>query len=304
MSARRLLAALLVALLAAPVALALSDAAKKAYLEGVRAVEDEEYETAVRKLRDALRDDAAEGVRKFRGTGVSYEDYFPHLYLGIALDKLGRAAEAEKELEESQRQGVSRERGAVYRRLTASLEHAHAAAAAVAQLRPTAAPTTPPPPPPPPTRAAAQPTVPIPTPTPASQRPVPTLRPTVLPTTTPIVSPTVGRTVIPIPPPEEHAAPTPSAEVVADLKNGIRSYFRGDFDGAIRVLERRRESSGTARLFLAYALAGKYLIDGPARDEKLLARAREEFHAAQGAGVALREDRLISRAVRTILEKG
>jgi hypothetical protein len=325
MFARRTALLALFLLLASPVALALSDAAKKSYVEGVRALEYEEYETVVRKMREAIKDDAREGKAKFRSTGVAYEDYFPHLYLGIALEKLGRTSEAVKELEESQNQGVSRDRGSVYKRLVASL--ARAQASVVAQVRPTPTPTAAPPPTPRPApqptatpRPAPQPTA---TPRPASQptatpRPSPTLTPTPAPTPAPTPTPTVprplptvalafptlppavGPTVIAIPPPE----PKESEELTADLRVGIRAYFKGDFAGAIRALEPRREASATARLFLAYALAGKCLLDGPARDEKLLARARNEYRAAQAAGAPVREVHLISRAVRTILEKG
>lgn len=309
MSGRRLLAAALALplLLASPPARALSDAGKRSYVDGVRAVEDGEYESAVRKLREAVKDDPVEGLRKFRGSGVNYEDYFPHLYLGLALEKLGRATEAQSELEESQRQGVSRGKAKVYALLVAALDRAQAAAATtIAQVRPTAAPTAPPPPPTS-TPRVVPPTPPVALPTAtAPPRPFPTaLRPTALPTEPPRlpVTPTPRPTIIPIPPPEP-VGTAPSPAVLADLKSGIRAYFHGDFESAIRVLTPRREASGTARLFLAYALAGKYLVGGPGRDEQLLARAREEYRSAAGARQPEREGQLISTAVRTILEGG
>lgn len=307
-AARRVAAAaiLLGALLGASAALALSDQGKRAYQEGLRAFENEEFERAAGKMREAVRDDPAEGVRKFRGSGVNYDDYFPHLYLGLALEKMGKAPEAAAALQESQRQGVSRQRAALHARLVQAL--ARAEAEVVAQVRPT--PTHAPALPATPTPRPAQPTLPIPTPT-ATPRPLPTMRPTVTqPTPTIAIPPAVptaplptpGPTIIPIPPPEPRGGAS-SEQLLADLKSGIRSYFRGDYDAAVRVLERHREASSTARLFVAYSLAGKYLL-ASARDEKVLARAREEFRAARAAGAAGREDKLISRSVRTILEKG
>ena len=126
----------------------ISDDAKRKYVEGVRFVGDGECELAVKKLRDAILSDGKEGARKFRGTGVNYEDYFPHYYLGTCLEKLGQNGEALRELQESDRQGAVKRRADLNRSLSASLQRLASAVppptpVVIAQLKPTAVPTAP-----------------------------------------------------------------------------------------------------------------------------------------------------------------
>jgi hypothetical protein len=312
---------------------AISDEAKKKYIEGVRLAGDDECELAVKRLRDAIGNDGKEGAQKFRGTGINYEDYFPHYYLGTCLDKLGQGSEALRELQESERQGAIKQRAGLYRSLSASLKRLASAIPSaqptpivIALVRPTAAPTPPAIPTAPPERTsvprrtppatsvpAAQPTArPRPTVTapisPAPTRPVPTLAAPVstrpMPTPVPTPAPTAVRPVPtrPAPAPTKEEVRIPD-DTLTELRSGIRSYFHGNFDDAITRLEGCITRSNTARFFLAYSLAGKYLLMGPEKDQHLLTRAREVYQKARGGGAKPQGETLISGAITAILEK-
>lgn len=312
----------------------LTDEAKKKYLEGVRLAADDECEQAAKRLREAIANDTKESGQKFRGTGINYEDYFPHYYLGTCLAKLGQSAEALRELQESERQGAIRQRANLYRSLSASLlrlastvPSAQPTPIVIAQVSPTTAPPPPPIPTAPPQRTAAQrptprpaaqptarpqPTVSEPRPLPAPTRPVPTAplpaptrpAPTKAATSVPTPAPTAAR-----PEPTRPAAAPLKEELripddtLTELRSGIRSYFHGNFDDAIARLESCEPRSNTARFFLAYSLAGKYLLMGSGKDPQLLTRARGVYRKARSVGAKPQGETLISGAVTTILEK-
>ena len=59
------------------------------------------------------------------------------------------------------------------------------------------------------------------------------------------------------------AASVPAAETRAVLRDGVRSFFRGDYDRCVKTLSGLSNAGDeTARLFTAYALAGSILADG------------------------------------------
>ena len=314
-------------------AFGISDEAKRKYIEGVRLTGDDDCDLAVRRLREAIASDSREGAKKFRGTGINYEDYFPHYYLGVCLEKLGQGGEALREFQESERQGAIKSGSSLARSRSESLRRLASAVqptpVVVAQARPTPAPTNAPPPTPLPTAPPQRTVVPRPTsvtivlptappaarPTateparPAATRPPPTqvpaqAKPTMVPTPSPHPEPTR-----PISSPPAPTAPAPKEEVripddtLADLRSGIRSYFLGNFDDAITRLQACEARSNTARYFLAYSLAGKYLLMGREKDPRLLEQARAEYRKARSGGTKAPAETLISGAVMTILEQ-
>lgn len=273
---------------------------QKDYRDGVRSIEDGDYEIAVRKLRSAIKEDASEGTAKFRTTGVNFEDYFPHYYLGVALEKLGQTEDALKELQASDAQGAIRKKDKLYRNLQSLV--AKLQAVRVAQVKPTATPI-PPPPPPPPTSP------PRPAPTAAAIRiERPTAAPTVPPPSGPTRTPT--RAILKISPPPAASPPpavptTPAAPALDTqtrdaLRGGIRSYLKGDFGAASATLESIAVKVPVARLFLSYALASQYLLSEK-KDSGLAERAKREYETARKEGAPRTQPDLISPGVLHIL---
>src|SRR5258706_8399853 len=132
---------------------------QKTYLEGVRAFDSGDYSRAADRIAAALRDDPNEGLRKFKGTSsLSLEDYLPHYYLGLSLEKIGKKSEALAELRESDRQGAVKAKASSYAVLQAAMRR-------LEPPKPTAAPPTPTPVP---ARPTAAPTA-APQPTPAPE---------------------------------------------------------------------------------------------------------------------------------------
>lgn len=274
-------------------------AGQKEYRDAVRSIDDGDYEIAVRKLRTAIKEDGAEGTAKFRTTGMNFEDYLPHYYLGVALEKLGQNEEALKELSASESQGAVRKKDKLYRNLQTLVQKLQAIRVAQAQVRPTA---TPPPPP-----ATA---TPRPAPTAA---PIRIERPTAAP---PIPPPPPGgpttaptRTLLRISPPPSSspppAGPTSTARETdiatrEALRKGIRSYFKADYGGAVAALEPIAQRSPAAELFLSYTLASQYLLAGK-KDQAVLSRAQSEYEAAKKSGAPRPEPSLISPSVLHIL---
>jgi hypothetical protein len=249
-------ALLLVLALAAPAPAQKATPGQVAYVEGVRAFDAGDYATAAARMRVALAEDPVEATARFRYRAQNAEDYFPHLWLGLSLEKTGDADGARAELRESERQGAAAARPATRRVL----------AAALARLAPPAAPTPAPAP-------ALAPTA---TPRPELQAPtaVPAAAPAVLPKSAPTPLPARAAQPTAAPP-----APTSRAAVTA----GLRAFFRADYEGAERLLAPEAARSPVARLYLAYALGGRHLLAREGREE-LLARARAEYAAAVLAG--------------------
>ena len=59
------------------------------------------------------------------------------------------------------------------------------------------------------------------------------------------------------------ATSVPATETRTVLRDGVRSFFRGDYDGCVKTLSGLSKAGNeTARLFTAYALTGSILADG------------------------------------------
>ncbi len=261
------------------------------YRDGVDAVRRENWALAVEKLRAAARVEKAEGLQKFRREGRAMEDYLPFYYLGRALEKLGQNQEALAAYRESKRQGVLAQRPQTQLLLERSLRRLEELLA------------TPTPVPPAPTQVPVEPTPIRIVPTPLSQAIEPP-KPTAAPArerTLPPISQTpkpaaLTKSTSPTPVPED-----PAAIARASIREGIRSYFKGDFATAIARLEPEASKSPVARLFLAYTLASKYLVSSPQNPVEL-EKARNEFQKARGDGAGTLPDELISTRVRALLE--
>ena len=252
-------AAVALALLVAPQARARDyTPGQERYVEGVRAFDRGDYAAAAGSMRAALAEDGAEGTSRFRHKGLHREGYFPHLYLGLSLEKLGEKEGARKALLESRRQGAVAARPSLARLLAAAL------------LR--LAPPTPEPPTP---TATAIPVLPL---------PAPTLPPPVA-SPTPFLPPTPA---VPSPgPPTVRGGPTPAPAPagVEGVRSGIRAFFQGDYASAEVLLSPEAPRSPVARLFLSYALAGRWLLGG-GTDEALALRAHAEHGRAIAEGAA------------------
>jgi hypothetical protein len=265
---------------------------QKQYLAGVHAYDAADYGTAAGLFRAALAEDGSEGLAKFNATGLNKEDYLPHFYLGLSLEKLGQGTAAAAELKESQRQGAIRGRASATRILDSALSRLEAAR--IAALPPTPRPT------PPPTVRPTATARPAPPPT---RAPVPPAAPTALVEVRPTATPRAPRAApSPAPAATRPAPPLPTEpldETVAAAREGIRSYFKGDYAAAARQLEPLAPRLPAARLFLAYSLAGSQLL-APSRDEGVLARARREYETAR-SDMKKVDEALISPSVTALL---
>ncbi len=247
------------------------------YRAGLRALRDGRLEEAAEALRRAIQADRQEGIHKLRLTGINFEDYFPHLYLGLALEGLGRRAEAIAELEESERQAAVYERSELRGKLQGALDRLRSAQAA-ARPQPTAPPPLPAPtsvPPPLPT-AVVRPTSPpvvLPTPRPAAPTPA-----QVLAKATAAPRPTAPRVALSATPP-----PEPGRNDAATLRKGLDLYFGGRYDEAIAELRPLARSRPAAELLLAYSLASKAVLADP-RDDGLIREARGHYRDGLARG--------------------
>jgi hypothetical protein len=103
--------------------------------------------------------------------------------------------------------------------------------------------------------------------------------------------------VIPVPA-TASAAPPP-----ATIRAGLRAFFLGDYAGAERLLSTGADRSPVARLFLAWSLGGRYLLEEP-RDAGLLGRARTEYAAALAAGAPSTRGPWVSPAILSLFGAG
>lgn len=70
-----------------------------------------------------------------------------------------------------------------------------------------------------------------------------------------------------------------ASETQTVLRNGVRSFFRGDYDGCVKTLSGLSDAGNeTARLFTAYAMAGSTLAGGREAGSEL-PRARALFES-------------------------
>ncbi|MFN7987358.1 MAG: hypothetical protein U0529_07800 [Thermoanaerobaculia bacterium] len=272
--ARSAFLALLVVSLAAPVAAQQATPGQVAYVEGLRAFDGGDYGTAAARMRTALAEDPREATARFRYRAQNAEDYFPHLWLGLSLEKLGEKEGALRELGESRRQGAVDARPALRMILDSSLARV---------TPPTPVPTATPAPVVEPTREA-------PLPAPTAVLPLPTR-------SLPAASPAAVAVRSPASP-----APTPApgrGSGAGAVRAGLRAFFRGDYAEAERLLAPEAEPRPVARLFLAYTLGGRYLVAEPG-DAALLARARSEYSAALLAGAPADAGPWVSPAILSL----
>jgi hypothetical protein len=272
MGRRTFLAAALVFHIALPAAAQKATPGQVAYVEGVRAFDAGDYSTAAARMRTALAEDRAEAPSRFRYKGQNQEDYFPHLWLGLSLERLGDREGALGALRESQRQGAVDARPALLRILSAAL-------ARLTPPTPSPAPPTPSPSP--------IPVLPVPGASPAQKSPIPA---------TPVATPAVARTEArrSTGPPTSPVPPAVGSQ--SAVRAGLRAFFRGDYEGAERLLSPEAGRSPVARVFLAWSLGGRYLLDG-SRDPMLLSRARQEYAAALLAGAPATGGRWVSPSI-------
>ncbi len=257
--ARRAAALVALALLAAvPVVAQKTSPGKVAYVDGLRAFDAGDYAGAAARMRTAVAEDPVEETAKFRYRAQNAEDYFPHLWLGLSLEKLGDADGARRSLGKSKEQGAVRVRPTLERILDAAL----------VRLTP---PTPPPSPQPEPAPVLVEAVV-GPTETPAR----------LAPPATRVPAGPAAAVASPAPTPVSSAALASAAPSVA-VRSGLRAFFRGDYEGAERLLAPEAARSPVARVFLAWSLGGRYLLIG-SRDGELLSRARAEYAAALLAG--------------------
>lgn len=287
------------ALLVTAFALEAATPGQEAYQAGYRAYMAGNWVEAVEKMRRALQEDPHEGVQRFKDRGLNKVDYFPQLYLGLALQKLGRDSEAIQALRESARQGVVPASDYAVL-LSKPLRELEARLARLPQPAATEPPVAKPPPPetapvgPHPAEAVVAkaergPAVQVPgrplaqqggkTAT-ASSFPAPALRPT-------------ARTA-----PETNDV---SADSMQALRDGIRAYFAGSYEKAEARL-RPHVGLPSARLFLAYSMAGRFLVTGR-KDNLLVAEARDHFVRAMHDGAHPPPGDVISPAVQKVLSQ-
>jgi tetratricopeptide (TPR) repeat protein len=81
--------------------------APPSFREGVLAFEKKEWKNAERLMREAIAGNPKETEGTVSIAGSWFETYVPHYFLARALARQGKCAEALKEFEESERQGVT-----------------------------------------------------------------------------------------------------------------------------------------------------------------------------------------------------
>ena len=81
--------------------------APPSFREGVLAFEKKEWAAAEKAMRAAVAGNPNESAGTVSIAGSWYETYVPHYFLARALAKQGKCAEALREFEESERQGVT-----------------------------------------------------------------------------------------------------------------------------------------------------------------------------------------------------
>jgi len=101
-----LLLLLAVVQLLSPQVLSAADDYKSSFQQGFQAIDRKRYNEAAGKMRDAIRQQPAEGGDTVKISGSFFSPYLPHYYLGVALYYLNDCAGALAEWRESERQGV------------------------------------------------------------------------------------------------------------------------------------------------------------------------------------------------------
>jgi hypothetical protein len=240
---------------------------KDSFKKGIDAYDRKRWNEVVKHMREAIAENPAEGER-IKLYGLRFEVYFPHFYLAAAYLHLANCPEAVKEFKVSESQGAIRS-SPKYAELVDGLKSCEGA--------------LPPSPQSPPTRPL--PTPPLPTPLP--------------PTTTPAATPTP---LLPSPTPTPVAAlsPTPTPTSIAprpappaELLNGARAYFDGDYERAVALLARTAALRGRAAaqaLLLRSAARFALFKAGGERDGDLRRLAAEDAAASRRADPSLQPD--------------
>ena len=96
-----------IAALALLVATTLNAQAPTSFREGVLAFEKKEWKNAEKLMRETIAANPKESEGTVSIAGSWYETYVPHYFLARALARQGKCAEALKEFEETERQGVT-----------------------------------------------------------------------------------------------------------------------------------------------------------------------------------------------------
>ncbi|HEY6322905.1 MAG TPA: hypothetical protein VJA16_15245 [Thermoanaerobaculia bacterium] len=97
---------LVVVQLLSPQVSSAADDYKSSFQQGFQAIDRKRYNEAAGKMRDAIRQQPAEGGDTVKISGSFFSPYLPHYYLGVALYYLNDCAGALAEWRESERQGV------------------------------------------------------------------------------------------------------------------------------------------------------------------------------------------------------
>jgi hypothetical protein len=96
-----------IAALALVVVMTLEAQAPTSFREGVLAFEKKEWKNAEKFMRETIAANPKESEGTVSIAGSWFETYVPHYFLARALARQGKCAEALKEFEESERQGVT-----------------------------------------------------------------------------------------------------------------------------------------------------------------------------------------------------
>ena len=96
-----------IAALALLMAMTLDAQAPTSFREGVLAFEKKEWKNAEKFMRETIAVNPKESEGTVSIAGSWFETYVPHYFLARALAKQGKCAEALKEFEETERQGVT-----------------------------------------------------------------------------------------------------------------------------------------------------------------------------------------------------
>ena len=231
----------------------LAQDAADSYQAGLDAFARRNFAAAADAFRQAIRREPGE-LRRLHISGTFFHEYYvPHFYLGLSLKELGDVPGARAELLLSREQGLVAQHPAYGPRLAAALLELEAKAISSAPLpaRPIAIPA-----------AAA---------TAAAPRPGLAAPP----------GPAAGVALPPASVARTASLPGagPASETRTVLRNGVRSFFRGDYDGCVKTLSGLSDAGNeTARLFTAYALAGSVLAGGREAGPEL-PRARALFES-------------------------
>ena len=218
----------------------LAQDAADSYQAGLDAFVRKDFGAAADAFRQAIRRKPGE-QRRLHISGTFFHEYYvPHYFLGLSLKELGDAAGARAELVLSRSQGLVGQHPAYGPHLAAVLQELDTKGTSSAPLpaKPVAIPAVAAM-----TAVATTPTGPAAPPGPAAV------------VTLPLASPGA--------PPAPAPGAAPASETLIVLRNGVRLFFRGDYDGAVKTLTGLSDAGNeTARLFTAYAMAGSTLAGG------------------------------------------